>query len=120
MIFYFSVNTIILISATPIHQIDLPSLTHSYRWIHYRDCEEGISSIALFSKQIHAVFVCDGMSFLSGIQIRTLLHKQYPSLPVIILYTSRGIIDFFEQADTGSYLGSSIDFISLKRQSFQL
>jgi hypothetical protein len=60
--------------------------THPYfRLIKYKNCEEGIAAISLFGNLLDMLIVYEKSSFLTGKEIKFLINKQYPKLPVLII-----------------------------------
>tara|TARA_Y200000002_G_scaffold327562_1_gene290720 strand:- start:27 stop:344 length:318 start_codon:yes stop_codon:yes gene_type:complete len=70
----------------------------NYRLIHYINCEEGIAALSLFGNLIHILIVYEKCSFLKGTEIKLLINKQYPELPVLII-NDTDILDYLANDD---------------------
>ena len=86
----------------------------SYRIIHYKDCEEGIAAISLFGNLIDTVVIFETCSFLKADEIKYLIQKQYPKLPILTNLSTTTLADlissdFFESILTNYKKNKSID-----------
>ena len=65
----------------------------SYRIIHYKNCEEGIAAVSLFGKLLDMLIIFDNCSFLTSKEIKILIKKQYPNLPILTLQNTKTLFD---------------------------
>ncbi|MBH38401.1 hypothetical protein CL658_05150 [bacterium] len=89
------------------------TLPHT-RWVHHQHCEEGIASISIFGKQLHAIFITSHISFLDPLQIHKVIKTQFLSLPVIIIRSYSDILDCIKGHYTDRCLASYHDFNSIR------
>lgn len=82
----------------------------TYRLIHYTNCEEGIAAISLFGNLLDLLIVYEKCSFLKGNDIKTLINKQYPKLPVLII-NNIDMLDHLINNDQFLILFSKLPFI---------
>ncbi len=57
----------------------------TYRIIQYKNYEEGIAAISLFGNLLDVLIIFEKCSFLKASEIKYLINKQFPKLPILTL-----------------------------------